>query len=564
MFRRSLILSVLLFAGSAFCQSAEALQAAYRLAGAGAPGLALKRVEELQPQKTDEVQWADWEILRLNLLAQLGRNEEILARVEGLPAEAPSHLTRWALLLGARAALKAGNAPLARRQLARLLWQIGTLDEEYRLARELVIDSYLLEKRGREAYLAMLRYEQDFKPVPRELAQRFAQTLIFQGMEKEAGPWLAYLEDVHPVKLLARLKAGLVTPDAVVSQVRIAMKKGALPGHWQVLREAALRQNNTALKLEASEQLLNLNHLAEQGLSAATAAAELWEGYRQAAEALANQHQLLTGDDLSWLDLAYRLQPSSSSLGRALLASVSRHGAAPGLREQALSQLLVTLRGAGLARTAGRLLAATPHGAEASFSPETRHFLGAAAVEGGEAALGVRLWKELPPPQGVSADDWRLRLAALQIKAGQNGDGAETLRQAVAGKERVPVAIVQRVLDLAREIVQRNPPIAVGVLADLAPRVEPTQRREVLFSLGRAADLSNDPRRAADAFLQAATLVDVKATDPLARLARLQAASSLARAGLKEEARTQYQWLLQVTKDKAQQEAIRRELRHLP
>lgn len=561
---RTGILLFFLFSASASGQNSEALQAAYRLAAAGAPELALKRVEDLQPQKTGEARWADWEILRLSLLAQLGRNQEILNRVERLPTEAPNHVTRRALFLGGRAALKAGNATLARRQLSRLLWQFGTLDEEYRLARQLVIESYLAKMRGREAYLAMLRYEQDFKPVSRDLAQRFAQGLVAQGMEKEAGTWLAYLEDTHPVKLLARLKAGLAAPDAVVTQIRAAIKKGALSGHWQVLREAALRQGNAAPRLEADEQLLNLDDAAELGISAGAAAAQLWEGYRQVAEDLANRHQLLTGDDSSWLDLAYRQQPSTSSLGRALLAYLARHGAAPELREQALSQLLVTLRAAGLPRTAGRLLATAPRSAETAFSPETRHFLGAVAAEGGEEALGVRLWKELPPPQGVSADDWKLRLAALQVKAGQNGDAAGTLRQAMPGNERLAAATVQRIFDLAREILQRDPSTAAGLLADLAPGVEPLQRREVLFSLGRAADLANEPRRAADAFLQAATLVEARANDSLAQSARFQAALNLARAGLKQEARIQYQWLLQVTKDKAQQETIRRELRHLP
>lgn len=560
---RTGILLFSLFATCAFGQSGEALQTAYRLAGAGAPELALKRVEDLQPSTHGDAQWADWEILRLNLLARLGRHAEILSRVEKLPSDVPVHVIRRALFLGGRAALTAGNPPLARRHLSRLLWRFGTLDEEYRQARQLTIESYLAEGRAREAYLGMLRYEQDFKPVPRELAERFAQALITRGMEQEAGTWLAYLEETHPVKLLARLKAGLTAPDAVVTQVRIAMKKTTLPGHWLALRQAAALQNNDALRLEAEEQVLNLENAPEVGTSAAVNPGALWEGYRAAAETLANRHQLLVGDDASWLDLAYRLQPSSNPLGRALLAHLSRQGAAPGLREQALTQLLASLRGAKLARTAARLLAAGPGAAQSTFSAETRQFLGAVAAEGGEFGLAARLWKGVAAPQGVPAEDWQMRLAGAQVKAGQNAEAVETLRRLGAGRERV-VAVAQRILDLALEILKSDPAAAARVLADLAPVAEIAQRREVLFSLGRAADLANDPRRAADAFLQAATLVEARATDSLAQSARWQAAASLARAGLKDEARIQYQWLLANTKDKALQEAIRRELRHLP
>ncbi len=564
MLRNIALLILASLAVPAFAQANDALQAAYRLAGAGAPELALKRVEDLQPSKHGDARWADWEILRLNLLAQLGRNAEILLRVEKLPSDVPVHVMRRALFLGGRAALMAGNPPLARRHLARLLWQFGTLDEEYRLARQLTIESYLAEKKAREAYLAMLRFEQDFKPLSRELAQRFARGLVLQGMEKEAAPWLAYLDDANPVKLLARLKAGLMAPEAAVAQARTAMKKATLPGHWLVLKQAGIMQNNPALRLEAEEQLANLENPGEEGIQASAAAADLWQSYRRAAETLANQNHLLVGDDANWLELASRLHVSSPPLGRALLAHLSTQGNALGSREQALTQLVASLRGGKLGRTAARLFADPSRGLDHALSPETPYALGAVAAEGGEAGLAARLWKGLPAPQGVAPEEWQLRLAAALMRAGRNDEAAEALLQLATGKERLAADIAQRALDLGRDLARSHPAAAARAFAGLAPAVEPMQRREFLYSLGRAMEFVNDPRRAADYFLQAAILVEAKSTDGLAQAARMQAASNLARAGLGEEARVQYQWLLQATKDKARQEAIRRELRHLP
>lgn len=563
MLRNTVFPILALLTVSAFAQADDALQAAYRLAAAGAPELALKRVENLQPSKHGDARWADWEALRLNLLAQLGRNAEILLRVEKLPSDAPVHVMRRALFLGGRAALMAGNPPLARRYLARLLWQFGTLDEEYRQARQFTIESYLAEKKAREAYLAMLRFEQDFKPLSRELAQRFARGLVLQGMEKEAAPWLAYLDDANPVKLLARLKAGLMAPDAAVAQVRTAMKKAMFPGHWLVLKQAGIMQNNPALRLEAEEQLANLENPSEESIQASAAAADLWESYRQAAEILANQNHLLVGDDANWLELASRLHVSSPPLGRALLAYLSTQGSAPGSREQALVRLVASLRGGKLGRAAARLFAGSSRGLDA-LSPETRYALGVVAVEGGEVGLAARLWKELSAPQGVAPDEWQLRLAAALMRAGRNDEAAEALIQLATGKERLAADTAQRALDLGRDLARSHPAVAARVLAGLAPAAEPMQRREFLYSLGRVAEFVNDPRRAADYFLQAAILVEAKSTDGLAQAARMQAALNLARAGLREEARAQYQWLLQATKDKARQEAIRRELRHLP
>jgi hypothetical protein len=51
--------------------------------------------------------------------------------------------------------------------------------------------------------------------------------------------------------------------------------------------------------------------------------------------------------------------------------------------------------------------------------------------------------------------------------------------------------------------------------------------------------------------------------DALALQARLAAGINLARAGYKEDARAQFQWLIQNSKDAASRDAARRELSRL-
>jgi hypothetical protein len=97
----------------------------------------------------------------------------------------------------------------------------------------------------------------------------------------------------------------------------------------------------------------------------------------------------------------------------------------------------------------------------------------------------------------------------------------------------------------------------------LLPLAEAPLRREILFGRGRIAEANHDFQRAADYLLEAALLIDSRATDALAVNARLAAAANLGRAGLKDDARTQFNWLQKNVKDPEKLELIRREMQKL-
>ena len=84
-----------------------------------------------------------------------------------------------------------------------------------------------------------------------------------------------------------------------------------------------------------------------------------------------------------------------------------------------------------------------------------------------------------------------------------------------------------------------------------------------MFGLGRAHELSGEPVAAAGYYLRSALLVQAVAPDSLAFQARLLAALNLMRAGLKDDARAQFQWLLRNAKDPALVEAAKRGLSRL-
>src|SRR5262249_242626 len=159
--------------------------------------------------------------------------------------------------------------------------------------RLIVIDSYVGERQSDSAFRAMLRFQQDYAPLERATAARFVEALLALSLEQHAVNWLASLDDASPVKLMVRLKTGLVGVDAASAEARAGLRKGGDPGHWLVLFEAARRRKDTVLSIEALEHLVDLE---EESATRRPAQADLWQTYLAGAQEAANQNQLLTGD----------------------------------------------------------------------------------------------------------------------------------------------------------------------------------------------------------------------------------------------------------------------------
>ena len=127
-----------------------------------------------------------------------------------------------------------------------------------------------------------------------------------------------------------------------------------------------------------------------------------------------------------------------------------------------------------------------------------------------------------------------------------------------------PDPVAGRAAALAHEMLAAGKPgPAEELYTMLLPRAGRGHAREILFALGGIADSSARHALAADYFLRAALIDESRATDALALQARLAAALALVRAGYRDDARAQFQWLLKNLKDPAQIETARRELSRL-
>jgi hypothetical protein len=378
-----------LLLGSVSAAAADSFQTALQLYQAGSPRLALARVVRDQSPQPDPVAqlnpaaWYDWESLRLTLLSETQQAAEILARAKLYPNSAPRDFQQKALGHQVWALLELKQSVAARIALARLLWQFDLNPADHAWARRLVIRSYLLEHKPAEAYRAMLRYQQDFQPLPKEVATEFVQGLLAEDAVTEATTWLAQLDADNPTLLALKMQAGLVGPEAASVLARAALQKqpnGA--AYIAIVAQAAEMLKDDRRQIEALEQALNS---AENAAGDAGQMQKLWQAYQREAERLGNLAQALRGDDMAWLALA--AANTDDQLGaRALYAYSVQHGTSSTVREEAQAQLYAGLVAAQLDGVAVRLFNVAPWRAERLSEVDIERLLTQASAELPDAA----------------------------------------------------------------------------------------------------------------------------------------------------------------------------------
>ena len=337
--------------------AADSYQTALRLYQAGAPRLALLHLERDQGPQSAQSAWYDWESLRLTLLSETQQASEIVARFQLYPAAAPRDFMQKALGHQVWALLESNQNLEARLALARLIWQFDLNPGDLQWARRLVIRSYLQDHKAAEAYRAMLRYQQDYLPLPKIVATEFVQGLLAEDAVTEATTWFASVDAASPTMLELQLKSGLITPEAAMLQARAALQKNQNPSAYTaIIAEAAALQKDGRQQISALEQWLNL---AKAGVKNSGYLSRLWQAYQQEAERLGNRAQVLRGDDQAWLALV--ANSTDDRLGaRAVYAYLAQHGLTPQVRELAQAQLYAALVNAQLEGAAVHLFNTAP------------------------------------------------------------------------------------------------------------------------------------------------------------------------------------------------------------
>jgi len=193
---------------------------------------------------------------------------------------------------------------------------------------------------------------------------------------------------------------------------------------------------------------------------------------------------------------------------------------------------------------------------------QARYLLGRIAANHNEPGLALKLWEGLQAPPDAKPEEWLLTLARTALRAGDAAASMKAVQRLLAGPARLTSELTQSTLDLAQEMIDaRKLAEAQAVYESLIPLASDNRVRETLFGLGRVLELRGEPATAADAYLRSALLAG--APDASGLQARMLAGMNLVRAGFRDDARAQFEWILKNTKDPALLDTARRALARL-
>ena len=576
LFRLLPLLIILAFQPAAALELDEIAQ----LAKGGAAELALSLLSKEQPPyATDARQWMRWERMRIRIMEEHERWQALADGLADMPAELPDDFLAWAQGRRARALLMSGHFVESRQLLRSLIWsqagegQAGHL-EAYR---QLVTQSYLLEGRIDDAYVAMLRFHQDYGDGDREAILLRARVLLASGRASESRPLLEQLGKKDPLirslLLLVDLRDGLKPAKVLAQADELSKGEGvseeALYLLSGIMAEAARREQSTSQEIIALEQWFRLQHFDKiWGQLFSHNADNLWESYQAYARHVGNREQLLIGNDAAWFSAAETTERRFPVRIRSLLALLAYNAYQRKDRERAhqalVEQLLALDNGIALVQ---QLYLHSSHFDGHSPVPATvAYVLVDQAIRDGDLPQASQLMQHLPePPEDTARFAWQMRRAKVFILAGEFEHTVSLLEalipQSASLSEGQRDQLVQLLFDLQTVGQHERAYQLLQKVYNASPNFK--LRRELLFWMADSRQAQQQYAEAARLYLLSATLIDIASMDPWAQTARYQAARNLAKARMAGDAEYIYQQLLRITQSPERRAVLRQELEQL-
>ncbi|HEX5056614.1 MAG TPA: tetratricopeptide repeat protein [Gammaproteobacteria bacterium] len=560
---------------------AQDLGAIAQLARDGAPGLALKLLDNAQPKAEENIQgWLFFERQRIDILRDWAQWDALSERLQKLPQNVPEDFRHWANVEGVNAYLNSGRATAARELLRRLIWKTegASSVEQFSLYRRLIVRSYLVENNLEDAQRAMRRYQQDYGDKGREWQKLRARVLLQLERPAEALKALQGIDEADyetmALQWLAELRSQSRPPKDILGNVRKAVEdKGSTPQDesrlWSVGAEAARDFGGRLTETRILETvLMSPGALPADDALFAVSGDRLWVAYRQFALDEGNALQLLIGQDARWLDEAAKWTKKEPEKARALLTVVMLDGAVPENRQLAYTRFLESVKALPEpARLLQKLFLDTRTFPKPAAVPDqVRYLLVDDALSKNDMALATRLMSGFEGvPAGADPFEWGLRRARILVLGGNHAEGIAGLNKLLQANPRLDRTAWDRILQVVFDLqtVGRHED-AITLFKNILQRpLEPQLQREILYWQADSYKALHDFPRAAWLYLKSATLLDARGLDPWGQTARFQAAEVLAEAGLPEDARRIYEDLLKVTREPERRAAIKYKLQEL-
>ncbi len=546
------------------------------LAAAGAPELALSRLNRLAPQNRLDPAWTSWARERIRLLERTDQWPAIVSGVANLPPGLPPEFVAWAESRDVRALIALHDFRTARALLRNWIWlDPSALSQRRRMElRKEIIAVYLASGDLADGETALERYRDSYPSGQTQFTHREARLLI-ETRHVRTALWMLAADRSPRARILvlkARLIGGLSSPRTVA---RAATTLGA-DRHLdpelrveaeQVAWQAWENQNRWHEALGRLKRIVALANARRAHLALPRELAdELWQTLLSEGTALANRAGLVRGLAGPWFKLASGISGDHPWRALALLAVVA-HGSFSsedqGEADLRMMHLLSRLPdGSNLLLFLFLDPRAVPH--LARLPESLRDQLLDPLLATGHLRLAARLVRGLvTPPAGMSPKSWMLKRIEINLYGGQVPRALRELKSDLDRCSSCPEGGSWLALAFDLEHLHLDLP-ALALLETLAHNAHRAQRRRQLFYwLGEDESRLGHWRRAAWDYLWSAAMLSPFAMDPWAQSARFKAARALTHAGLDRDALRQYEGLFNAASTTSQKAFIAAKIRAL-
>lgn len=556
-----------------FMAQAMELSSIAQLSRQGAPQLALKLIQQHQPEfEKNQNGWYEWESQRLQILESGNAWQTILTRSSQHPPQLAAEFILWREQLLVKANLTQRQGKLARERLARLLWANTLPDKlERQRYRDLIIRSYMVDGETEAARIAMLRYQQDYPEHEEDIVILRAEVLLASKRYADAKRILLPLKAEYPrlLFMLAQLRLGKDLNEEQLKKLRWLSSLESVPQReqylaWGIRAEYYFAKSNYKGAILAQERLLALTPGENDYFQ--SRARRLWQWYEILALELANSRRLLQGDDDSWLQLAQKQNEAEPVESRALYAHISAGSKDKKIRETAHRAFMENLLGLNHGDVIAEALYRPLYSLQGAFWPtRVKYFLAERALIKGDVTEASRYLLSLDhAPEGEDNINWNLRRARVLIMAGLVEEGNAVLQHLVSANElssKQTDKLMQVLFDL--QTVQAHEQ-AIDLFKSLLKRSKSLKlQRELHFWIADSYQAKGEYEKASLSYLDSAAVSGGGDGILWAQSARYQAARALANAGLLEDARDIFATLLKVTSDEGRKARLRHEMQLL-
>lgn len=560
--------------------AAQDLTTINQLARDGAPGLALKLLDKVQPKPESNLEgWTFFERQRVEIMRHWKHWDDLVQRLETLPPQSSDEFVVWAKLEVVNAYLQQRKGAVSRNILRNLIWSSPKLkikSDQFSLYRRLIIRSYLVDENIADAQRAMLRYQQDYGDSGNAWRLLRSRVLLRINRPDEAISLLGERSEPEAVALhlLAQLRAGRRTPESILGDARkqLKLKNIAVLDQarlWFVATEAASKMGSHVTLVRVLEQAALLSdHIPVDDAVFKVKIDQLWDVYHDFARAEANQMQLLIGQDERWLSEASGWHISNVEKARAFYSVVMFNGHSEAFRETAAKHFveLILQHEGGIKLLKKLVMESTRFLSPGTIPNHIRYVLVDEALSSNDIDAATRLMSDLEkPPANADAFEWGLRRARVLILGGQYQFGNLILLQLLEQQSELTQIQLDRALQVVFDLQTVGKHQEALVLFEhLRKRPLPDQmHRELLFWMADSYRSMGELSLAGAYYLRSSTLIDGFGLDPWGQTAKFRAAEVLTEAGLLDDAHRIYEGLMQVTKAPDRRAVLKYKLQEL-